>query len=118
MNKNDLERICRNAGMRPEKRESIGDYEVFVADGFSSIPAITMQRFGVEPGQFPNGAYVTLWWLGKGEDLLVGLPCIFDAHHDLHLPSDARKPARINRAMQDAEKFAAALKKERKNALH
>lgn len=116
MNKDDMERICRNAGMLPQKRTTMGEYDVFVADGFSELPAIAYRRFGVEPGEFPNGAFVTLWWIGKDEELDVGLPLIFDAHHDMHLPSDARQPARINRAMQDARSFMQARKQVRLDA--
>lgn len=116
MNKDDMERICRSAGMRPEKRETVHGYDVFIADGFSSIPWIVFRRFGVEPGEFPFGAYVTIWWIGKGEELDVGLPLIFDAFHDLHLPSDARQPARVNRAMVDAADFLTRRKRIRADA--
>lgn len=117
MDKDGLERVCRNAGMTPEKRQSFGDYDLYVADGFSSIPGIVYRRFGVEPDDFPNGAYATLWWIGQGEKLLVGLPCLFDAFHDLNLPADTRKSARINRALKDAEEFVTKLERER-HAVH
>lgn len=103
--KDDMERMCRAAGMRPEKRMAIEDRELFIADGFSAPPHTKFRRFDVGPGEFPMGCYVTIWWLGKDENLEVGLPMIFDAFHDKELGHGFRKQARINRAIREAGGF-------------
>jgi hypothetical protein len=116
VNKDMMERACRKAGMKPEKRETINGREVFIADGFSAIPDITFKRFGVDKGEFPMGAYVTMWWVAKDEKLDVGRPILFDAFHDVGLSIDDKKRARINRAMVEASKFLKSRKMAKLNA--
>lgn len=99
--KEKMEAMCRKAGMIPEKRINIDGYDVYIADGFSFIPHIAYFKFGVEPGEFPYGAFCTIWFIAKDENLSVGLPLIFDANHDLNI--EDRKHARINRAIVDAK---------------
>ncbi len=103
--KDVMERICRAAGMRPEKRTRHGDYEIFIADGFSLPPHKAYRRFGIEPEDFPMGMYCTLWWTGMSERLDTGQPLFFDAFHDNQYDQATRKAARINRALKEAQGF-------------
>jgi len=109
--KKTMEKMCRQANMKPVHRGSIDGYEVFVADGYSSIPAITYRKFDVHPGEFKDGAFCTLWYLTRGEDtLLAGCPLLFKTLHDLHL-GDGRQRARINSALAEAKDFIECAKR-------
>lgn len=104
--KNTIERICRNAGMRPERRVKIKDYDVFIADGFSLPPHNYYRRFGVDANEFPTGMYVTLWWVSKNDDQLdTGQPIFFEAMHDPGMSLSFKKLARINTALHEASGF-------------
>src|SRR3990167_4855120 len=111
LDKKTLEKACRAAGMRPVKRGDINGTSVYIADGFSTPPHYKFRRFGVEPNEFPWGAFVTLWWLERGEGHLdVGRPMIFDAFHDPQYSRETRQLARINSALRDARDFMARRK--------
>lgn len=103
-----LEESFRNAGLELIAREKVGDYVLFMGDGFSQSPHIKWRRFGVDPGDFPAGMFVTFWWLGKdvGDTvkLHIGRPAFFDL-------TEFRKNERLNAARKDAKN---ALKKLRK----
>jgi hypothetical protein len=106
MNKDVLERCCLAAGLVPERRERIRDHDVFVADGFAARPDVTFKRFGVTKGEFPFGAYATIWWTAKGEDKIdVGCPLLFEAFHDPQLAWNMKQKARINTALLEAHGF-------------
>lgn len=109
MNKHKIEDICRRAGMVPVKRDNIDGAEVFIADGFSSPPHVTLRRF-LDDKEFPFGCYATLWWVSKGEDKLdTGQPLFFDA-----LKADSRSQhARVNTAIKEATLFLRRRKKVR-----
>lgn len=106
--KEKMETSFRNAGLEPVSRENIGDYVLFMGDGFSTAPHFKWQRFGIDPGDFPAGMWVTFWWLGKDigstVKLHIGRPLFMQ-------PTEFRKEWRINSARKDAKK---ALKKLRK----
>lgn len=106
--KDKMEQSFRNAGLEPVSRETIGDYILFMGDGFSTAPHFKWQRFGIEPGDFAAGMYVTFWWLGKdvGDTvkLHIGRPLFM-------YPTEFNRQQRINSARKDAKK---ALKKLRK----
>lgn len=68
LTKDSLARMCAKAGMQPEIRTHYKDYDVFIADGFTALPWVTLKRFGVGVEQYPFGAYVTMWGIAKGED--------------------------------------------------
>lgn len=105
MEKSGLETAFQNGGLRPVAREKMGNYDLFIGDGFSSPPHFRYQRFGIDPGDFPAGMYVTFWWLGKDEKLHIGRPMFLE-------PTEIDLGARLNAARADAKK---ALKKLRKN---
>lgn len=106
MDKSKIERICRNSGMAPAKRETIDGAEVFIADGFSPPPHFNFRRFGVEPSEFPFGMFVTLWWVSKGDEKLdVGQPLFFDAFHDKQYTGPDKRRARIATAVNEARSF-------------
>lgn len=105
-NKEKIEKMCREAGLRPEKRHALKNFDVLISDGFSVPPHIKFRRFGVAPTDFPFGCYVTFWWVMKGEDrLFVACPIMFDAFHDPQFDQATKKLARINAALQEAAGF-------------
>lgn len=117
LNKETVERMCRAAGLAPERRETIRGRDVFVCDGFSAKPEVTFKRFGVTPGEFSFGAYCTIFWIAKGEDFFeVGSPMIFDAFHNPEYDIATKKKARINTALREASGFLATRKKVRDDA--
>lgn len=104
MNKDTLERMCRKAGLVPEAKRTMGDRDLFIADGFCMTPEIQFARMGCKPGEFPCGAYVTMWWTGKGEDRIeMAEPIFFDAFHDPGYDLPTKKQARINTAIGRAK---------------
>lgn len=115
--KADMERMCRAAAMPPVHRDTLADgREIFIADGFSLPPHYAHRHFGVTPKDFPDGAYATMWWAGRGEDQLdVGAPLYFDVGHDPSIPRESKQKARINAAMKHAKEHFALIKKARAN---
>lgn len=106
LGKDKIEAICRSAGMVPVSRDRIMNAEVFVADGFSMPPHRAFKRFGIEPDDFKNGMYCTLWWVSRGEDKLdIGRPVFFDGLHNPEYSLADRKRARINAAKDDAKDY-------------
>lgn len=94
--KNRIERVFDNLGLKPVTREKFGDYEIFYGDGFSKAPHFLWQtRMEIQPGEFKNGAFVTFWWVGKDEKLLIGRPCFFE-------PDQLSQNGRVNAAREDA----------------
>jgi len=100
MNKDEVEQSFRRGGTTPVLREKVGDYDVFIADGFSKPPHLRLQRFGIEPDQYPGGAYCTIWWCGKDEVLYLGRPIFFDATE----LTDPSRASRVRVAKEDAER--------------
>lgn len=85
--------------MRPETREKLGEFDLFLADGFSLPPHRAYARFGIDPTEFPRGMYVTLWWVSRDvEKLDIGQPLFFDVKEN-------SKHARLNSARLEARKF-------------
>lgn len=110
--KDKIERMCRAAGMAPADRRKVGDYDLLIADGFSLPPHRVFRRFGVEPNEFPNGCYVVIAWLMKGEErMFLGTPIVFDAFHDPAYDKASKRRMRLNRAESDVK---AMLKRMRK----
>jgi hypothetical protein len=111
MNRERMEQIVRIAGMKPERRERHGDYEIFVADGFSLPPHSKFKRFGIEPEEFPHGMYATLWFVAKDENLDAGGVFFCEAMHDKNLDMATKKQARVNTAIKEASGFLIRRKK-------
>jgi hypothetical protein len=103
VNKDKIEAMFRRAGLKPEERIELQDFNVFIADGFSLPPHMNVQRFGVEPLDFPKGCYVTFWWAGKDEKLHAGRPLFFDALHENSYDLETKKKSRLQAALKDAE---------------
>lgn len=115
IDKAKAEEISNNAQLTLERRQRIGDYELFIAAGESQPPHFRYQRFGVEPEEFPNGCFVTMSWLMQGEDkLLIAWPTFYEKGHDPYLSEAGKKRARINRAIRDAEEHLEARKRARR----
>lgn len=103
--KQKIESMCRAAGMVPVARVNIDGVEVFIADGFSAIPSIAFQKFGVEPSDFPGGCFGTMWFAACREDKLdFGRPMFFDRLHNLELSNKGKQGARIRAAADDAKR--------------
>jgi hypothetical protein len=111
MNKEKLERIFRAGGVRPVERKRMGDFDIFIGDGFSLMPHKPYQRFGVDADEFPSGMFVTWWWVGKDEKLDTGQPMFFDVMHNPEYSAEDKKIARINAAMKAATRFIQDRKK-------
>lgn len=79
MEKNEVEDKLRRAGTVPCLRERMGDYDLYISEGHSRAPHLSAQRMGIKPDDFPNGMFVTFYWLGKGEKLHFGSPSFYDA---------------------------------------
>jgi hypothetical protein len=103
MNKDKVEQIFRDAGLQPEEKVHVRDYNVFIADGFALPPYSRLQRFGIETEDFPTGCYCTFWWAGKDENLHAGRPLFFDPRHEPDYDLTTRKKARLSAALKDAE---------------
>ncbi len=105
MKKQVFEEACRKAGMTPAHRTKILGAEVFIADGFSFDPHTRFARFGIEKTDFPLGAYATMWWVAKDEELDIGRPLFFDFMHNPEYDLASKKTARINTAVNEAGAF-------------
>lgn len=117
MDKSNIERMCRDAGLTPEKREPFEGMDIFVADGFVAQPHVTFRRFGIESGEFPFGCFATLWWTAYGEQKFdVGRPIFFNAFHDPQYDKETKKRARVNTAVNDARDFIRQRNKARLDA--
>lgn len=94
--KDTLEVLFGKLGLKPSLREKHGDYDVFYGDGFSAAPHLKWQDRGeTKAGDYPLGAFVTFWWIGKDERLLIGRPLFFDI-------TELSVATRINTARKDA----------------
>lgn len=106
LNRAAVERAIEGAQMRPVSKQRVGDYEVYIADGYSAQPHLTYKRFGAEPGEFSFGAYCTIWFVARDEDFFeVGAPALYEAFHNPELETGAKQMSRVNTAMKDARAF-------------
>lgn len=113
MNKDKIETLFRSLECVPVDRETIHGREVFIGDGYSASPHVPYVRRGaLSPGEFPNGCFVTWWWVAKGEDKLDrGAPLFFDAVHDVYRISlSVRQKGRINAAKIAAEQYIKSIR--------
>ena len=101
--------------MVPEKRVSVMGTDVYIADGFSANPHINFQKFGVEPGEFPGGAYATMWCTFNDEKLDGGRPLLFELFHNPEYDHKTKKMARVNTAIKEATAFLSQRERVRKN---
>lgn len=106
MNKDTIERIFSAVGIKPERRETVGDIDIFVGDGF--VSPLNFWKFQwkfpnlLTGEEFPFGAYVTCWFAAQGETIVDGRPIVCDAFHDKHYDISSKKQARLNTAVKDA----------------
>lgn len=106
LRKDDVEEMCLKSGVHAAYRDTFRGYDIFVSDGFSAFPARDFRRFGVEPGEFPWGAFCTIWWVASGEEHFdAGMPMLFDAFHNPEFDIVTKRRARINTALQEARSF-------------
>lgn len=112
-NKEKIEAMVRAAGLRPESRRHVRDFDLLLADGFSLPPHGAWGRFGVDPTDFPLGCYVTFWWLMKGEErLFVASPLFFELGHDpQYIDTVVKKRARLNAAEKTAREFVGRMQR-------
>lgn len=118
IDKAKIETICDAAQLSLERRQTVGEYELFIAAGESKPPHFRYQRFGIEPEDFPNGCFVTMSWLMRGEDKLeIAWPTFFEKNHDAYMTDLGRARARTNRAIKDAHEYLEMKKRARKRRL-
>jgi hypothetical protein len=79
MDKEQVEDKLRRQGTVPLLRERMGDYDLYISEGYSSPPHLSAQRLGIKPEDFPGGMHVTFYWLGKDEKLHFGSPSFYCA---------------------------------------
>jgi hypothetical protein len=107
--KDKMEEIFRRVGVLPERWEKHGDLDIYVADGFVSPQNFWkfQWKFGnfLNDGEFPLGAYVTAWFIGKDEEIVQACPFACEPFHDTGLSIEAKKLARINTAMKGAKDY-------------
>lgn len=72
MDKDTVEDKFRRMGAVPITRDVIGEYNLYIADGYSAPPHLNMQKLGIKPDEFPFGMQVVPYFLGKGEKLYFG----------------------------------------------
>lgn len=104
MNKKRFEKMCRKAGLSPERRTHTSHGEVFIADGWMEPHKwVHFRRFGLGEKDFPLGCYVAMWSIADGEDnFLMGGPLFFEPGHDPDIPFTQKRKARASAAEQVA----------------
>lgn len=111
--KDQLESMCRRAGVKPALRTSIGDLDLLIAEGFSLAPHKDYwERFGLERWDYPGtGCHIVLWLLAKGEEqFFFGRPLFFDGLHNPEWDAETKIQARRNQAIKDAESHVKRIK--------
>ena len=81
--KSHIQKVFEQVGVKAVTRRTIDGEEVFLADGFISPTLINkgyLIKFKIEPGEFPFGCFLTLWWTPQHKGL--GSVAVFDAMHD------------------------------------
>ena len=117
MDRHVIERCCRKAGLTPEKKLTLQGMEIYIADGYSTVPHEAFARFGVKKGELPIGCYVTMWWAAKNENQVeFGMPIFFEPNHNPEIEASMKKKARINTAIKEASGFLKRKKKARLDA--
>lgn len=105
MDKDQIEEKLRRGGTVPLLREPVGDYDLYISEGYSSPPHIGSQTLGIKPDEFPGGMYVTFYWLGRDEKLHFGSPsfyCAMNTNQQTRI-ADVRR-----RAKMDLERYQKA----------
>lgn len=114
MNKDQIEQKFRQAGLIPEDRVKVGNFDVFLGDGF--VTPGNFWKFRKFPNflseeEFPFGAYVTLWWVGKDENCRDGGVLACEPFHEKGYDLETKKKARLQAALNQAEGRIESLKK-------
>lgn len=116
MNKDKIETIFRSVGLLPEDRVKVGNFDVFLGDGFISPANFwKFRKFSgfLSEDDFPMGSYVTLWWIGTDENCRHGGLLACEPFHDREYDLETRKKSRLQAALDQA---IAASKKVRLDA--
>jgi hypothetical protein len=95
--KHDIERVFSSVGIKPVDRLTIDGEEVFIADGFVAPSLINngyLIKFKVEPGEFPLGCFMTVWWTQQNKG--VGSIAFYDALHDPGYSPEEKAKMRVN----------------------
>ena len=98
MHVSKFEDICRQSGLAAVAREKIDGYDVYIADGVKKPCK-----------DHPQEHFRTLYAVGRGEELELARPLIFDKH----LISNQRQEHRINSAIKDASETVQSLNRVR-----
>lgn len=111
--KQKMQRLFDNVGVKPTGRGEYGGYEFFIGDGYVDKPFPKFKKFGVEDWHFPEGVYVGIWFLTKGENVVsFGRPVFFNKHDKnlLAYDSASRLQARMRATTNDAVEHIEMLK--------
>ncbi len=103
--KSDIERVFSDIGIKPVHRTRIAGEEVFIADGFippSLIDKGYLIKFKVEPGEFPFGCFLTLWWTMQHKG--IGSVGVYDALHDPGYSPEEKKKMRVATIIEMAKR--------------
>jgi hypothetical protein len=105
LTKNNVINMLARAGTQPAYRGVHQGYDIYIADGRTDKPEWVLRRFGVEPGDFPNGCFTTFWFVAEGERFLVGQMLPFDIFHDPQYDEQSKHTARVAGALVQARNF-------------
>jgi hypothetical protein len=114
VNKDKIETIFRSVGLMPEERLKVGNFDVFLGDGFVSPSDFwKFRKFPnfLSEDEFSLGAYVTLWWVGKDENCKDGGLLACEPFHERGYDLETKKKARLQAALKQAEGRIDSLKK-------
>jgi hypothetical protein len=95
--KREIEKAFSQVGINPVHRTTIDGNELYIADGFISpalINAGFLIKFSVNPGEFPFGCFLTMWWSDQHKG--IGSIAVFDAMHDPGYSPDEKIKMRVN----------------------
>ena len=98
--KEQLERTFSKSSLKPIHRTRVGNYDVFIADGFvepAQLPVI-QAKFG---GAIPAGCWATVWFT-LGKIASRGGISLCKPEHD-SMSDESKKRARINFAVNAAK---------------
>lgn len=106
MNRQRIEKICREAGLSQVHKDKMHGLDILLADGYVSPRNIgKFKKLGVVEDEYPMGLYVTMWWALKPEkDLILAHHLEFDWNHDSQYGREDKQRGRINAAIKDARK--------------
>lgn len=84
-------------------RETYKGQDVFYGEGGPHHDAKESKNLDQGDEWMRNGYYVSAWAIQRGS-AVIGFPLYFKLDHDMHLPTEQRRKARINSAKYTARR--------------